>query len=208
MGGNKMNRKNDIDVLFKNGHWEKLAILYSSNEIAKYLPFKDALCLAYQLLYNKNWDTTFQEYSVNLFYEIKNAHPKEWNSSWKYDALLGLACDITCRYDERYEAYKRAFDKAKPAPPRLLIEFARCCICPGLPPIPYDQAIKLILKALQEAPYSDGISLLCNIYSLQNDPERKDYWSKVLENSNQQFNSPSIEPKFLVEQYLQSEKKE
>ena len=73
----------------------------------------------------------------------------------------------------RYEAYKRAFERNKNPPPRLLIELARCCVCPGYPPISYDQAIDLVMEALKNASYADGISLLCNIYSLKGDKEKR-----------------------------------
>ena len=87
-------------------------------------------------------------------------------------------------------------------PPRLLIELARCSICPGHPPISYDHAIILVMKALNNALCTDGISVLCNLYSLKEDKKKVDYFSKILENLNQEFESPSIEPPFLVEDYL------
>lgn len=201
-----MNSKNDILNLFESHSLEKLANFYSPSEIVKSLSFKDGLRLAYRLLYNNEWDEDLQEYAIKLLYEIRNIFPKEWNTSWEYDALLGLACYIRYRHEERYKAYKRAFDKTTNPPPRLLIELARCCICPGPPPISYDHAIDLVMKALKEAPYADGISLLCIIYSTKGDKEKEFYWSKVLENTKENFNSPSIEPKFLLDEYLKDQK--
>jgi len=117
--------------------------------------------------------------------------------------LLGSACNITGKYDERYDAYKRAFDKLKNPPPELLIELARCCICPGHPPISYDDAIDLVNRALVDVAYSDGIGLLSHLDSLKDDKENEAYWNEILKNSNQAVVSASIEPKFLVEEYLQ-----
>lgn len=74
------------------------------------------------------------------------------------------------------------------------------------PPISYDDAIDLVIKAIKDSPYSDGIGLLSHLYSLKNDKVNEIYWAKILENSNQKFESPSIEPKFLVEEYLQEKK--
>lgn len=198
-----MNQNNAITFLFENHQWEKLANSYSPIELAKSLSFKNGLRLAYQLLYNNTWEETLQEYAVKLLNEIRKNYPEDWNETWEYDALLGLAYYITRKYDERYEAYKRAFDKTNNPPPGLLIELARCCICPGTPPISYDEAIDLVKKAIKEAPYTDGIGLLSHIYSLKNDKINEKYWVKILENSNQKFESPSIEPKFLVDEYLQ-----
>jgi hypothetical protein len=202
MGNNKMNHRNDITSLFENRLIEEIANSYSPNEVVKSLSFLDGLRLSYLLLYNDKWDENLQEFAIKLLYEIRKVYPEEWNASWEYDALLGGACNITCKYDERYEAYKRAFDKADNPPPGLLIEFARCCICPGSPPISYDQAIELILKALKQAHYADAIGLLSHIYSLKDDFQNEDYWSDILKNSNQEFVSPPIEPKFLVDEYL------
>lgn len=187
---------------------EKLEALYSPHEIATSLSFKDGLRIAYQLLYNDKWDENLQEWAIALLYKTREIYPKEWNESWEYDALLGLACDIIgYKHDERYEAYKRAFDKAENPPPALLIDFARCCVCPGPPPISYEQAIDLVMRALKEAPYTDGMSLLCNIYSLKGDKEKEAYWSKILDNELERLDSPSIDPRFLLEEYVANQKK-
>jgi hypothetical protein len=194
-----MNQNIEIAFLFENHQWKKLTNSYLPNEIAKSLSFKNGLYLAYRLLYNDAWEETFQEYAVKFLYEIRKIYPENWNETWEYDALLGLACYITRKYDERYEAYKRAFDKTNTPPPGLLIELARCCICPDSPPISYDEAIDLVKKAIKEALYTDGVGLLSHIYSLKNDKINEKYWAKILENSNQKLESPSIEPKFLIE---------
>lgn len=205
MGDNKM-KKNNIIFLIENKNFQELVRSYLPIEIVKSLSFRDGLRLAYRLLYNEKWDDDLQEFAIKLLYEIRNSYAEMWNESWEYDALLGIACDITCkydeRYDERYEAYKRAFEKTKNPPPRLLIELARCCICPGSPPFSYDDAIKLVSRALEDAPYADGIGLLSHLYSLKDDKKNEDYWTKILKNSNQEFVSPPIEPKFLIEEYL------
>jgi hypothetical protein len=202
MGNNEMNQKNTIIFLFESRFLEELINSFSPSEIVKSLSFINGLSLAYQLLYNKKWDENLQEFAIKLLYEIRKTYPEMWNESWEYDALLGLACNITCKYEERYEAYKRAFGKTKNPPPGLLIELARCCICPGSPPVSYDDAIDLVLKALKDAPYADGIGLLSHIYSLKDDKKNEEYWTKILTNSNQNFVSPPIEPKFLIEEYL------
>ncbi len=194
-----------IATKFQQHQWEKLVNLYSPNEIIKLLSFKDGLRFAYRLLYNRSWDENLQKQAVDLFYEIRKTYPQDWHQSWEYNALLGLACYITKNYEERYEAYKQAFNMTEHPQPGLLIELARCCICPGPPPISYEDAIHLVKKALEEAPYADAIGLLSHIYSLKNDKKNEEYWNEVLKKSDQKFISPSIEPKFLVEEYLQEE---
>lgn len=200
-----MNNKK-IDDLFENHMWEQLARSYSPHEIAKYLSFEDGLRVAYRLLYNDLWDASLQVYAAELLSEVSKVYPKDWNKSWEYNALLGLAYYIARKYDERYKAYKNAFDRATEPPPRLLIELARCCICPGHPPISYDDAIDLVMKAIKDAPYADGIGLLSHIYSIKEDKKNEEYWTNILRISNQEFVSPPIEPKFLIEEYLRDVK--
>lgn len=195
--------KSEIKKNFETRMLDKLVSLYSTKDIVKALSFKDCLRLAYFLMYNERWDSCLQEYAVLLLYEIQTFFQEEWNSSWEYDALLGLACYLVCKYDERYEAYNSAFKKTNKPPPSLLIELARCCICPGTPPISYDDAIALVKKAIEKTPYTDGIGLLSHIYALKDDKENEEYWTNILKKSKPEFISPSIEPKFLVEEYLQ-----
>ena len=205
MGRNKMNAKVDIAEYLTASEWRKLAQLYSPRDLARTLSFKDALCAAYRMLCNEDWDENLQEYAINFLYEIRKVYSSEWNSSWQYDAFIGYACLIRYRHEERYMAYKRAFDKAEDPPPRLLIELARCSICPGSPPIPYDQAIDLVMRALEIGHYSDGIELLVNLYSFKWDSQMEEYWRTILKESNLDFESPSIIPQFIEDNYLQSE---
>lgn len=200
------NENNKILGTIENRLWEQLSNQHSPRILAESLSFEDGLRVAYHLLYNDKWDSDLQKYALQLFNSIREIYSEKWNKNWEYDALLGLANYITLNYHERFEAYKRAFDKAQDPPPRLLIELARCCVCPGPPPISYEEAESLVVKALKDGPYSDGMSLLCNIYSLKNDKEKKDYWTNVLEKSDQEFESPLIEPKFLIEDYLKGKR--
>lgn len=202
-----MNSKIDIAKYLTASAWKGLVQLYPPIELVQLLSFKDALCAAYRMLCNEDWDEDLQEYAISFLYEIRRAYTKEWNSSWQYDALIGYACDIRYRHEERYEAYKRAFDRAVDPPPGLLIEFARCSICPGPPPIPYDQAIGLVMRALQRGPYADGIGLLCNLYSFKWDTQMEEYWRKILEKSDHDFRSPSLIPQFIENNYLESKVK-
>jgi hypothetical protein len=191
-----------INFLFKSCDWDSLFHLYTPIQIVKSLSFKDSLYTAYRLLYNDSWDEDIQDFAIKLFNEIRTHYSEAWNKSWEYEALLGLTYHITYRQDERYIAYKKAFEMVSHPPARLLIELARCCICPGPPPISYDDAIELIMEALKEAPYMDGIGLLCEIYSTKNNQEKENYWSEILKKSDKKIVSPIIEPRFLVDKYL------
>ena len=66
-----------------------------------------------------------------------------------------------------------------------------------------ETAIELINEALKKDLYIDGVSLLCEIY-LFKDENKYNYWKKILDDLEEkgQPSSPSIEPKFLVTEYL------
>jgi hypothetical protein len=199
-----MTKKIDLDYFFKTNDLKKLIISYQPEDIAKECSFREGLRIAYRLLFDVKRDESFQDYAIRLFEEIRLVHSTEWNASWEYDALLGLAYHVRCEYEERYEAYRRAFDKALDPPPGLLIAFAHCCICPGHPPITYDYAVELVLRALKNNKYVDGFYLLAHLYSLKEDEQQSEYWRTFAQNADQYFTSPSIDPQFLVDDYLKS----
>lgn len=128
------------------------------------LKFDISLKIALDMLNNDEWDESLQEYATTLLEEIRYEYSEKWNSSWKYDALLGYAYNITLKYDERYEALNRAFNKIHPQPPELLVAMARCCIAPGKPPISNEEAISLLKQATKTIPYIVGIEFLRGLY--------------------------------------------
>src|SRR5690606_19790708 len=116
------------------------------------LNFKNAIKLAWRMLFD-DYDAYQQsEFGVNLFFSLKNFKFNDWCKDWRFEALLGVACDNTYRYDERFCAFKRAYEKAKKFGeenhPGLLIALSRCCHAPDTPLISYDDALKLALKAI------------------------------------------------------------
>ena len=188
----------DINNYFNNKKWEEIYSSYTPLEAAKKLDFKNGLIVAYKLLYNDRWEESLQKYAVKLLYALREMYPEDWDSSWRNDAFLGIACDILSNYDERYEAYARAYKKAVPPPPELLIELARCCICPGKPPISYDEAIALLEKSIQDRPYIDAIGLLKSLYGFKKNKEKEAYWSEIFKKiGDDGEKAPSLEPLFL-----------
>jgi hypothetical protein len=198
--------KEYLSQLARSKQWYELVEKFTPEELSHLISFRDVLRVAYYLLFNKGWDDPLQSYALELFEALRRIYPIEWNASWQYDALLGLAYYITCEHEKRYEAYKRAFDTAEDPPPRLLIEMARCADCPGTPPISYGEAIQLVKKALQKGPFMDGFELLRMFYWFQGDSEQETYWATVLKQYHGKASSPSIVPEFLEKEYYHKEK--
>lgn len=130
------------------------------------LGFEETLVIARQMLNNEEWDEDLQGYAVNLLEELQHKYSEKWNSNWKYDAFLGYAYDIILKYDERYEAYKRAFDKVHPPPPQLLVALAGCCWAPGHPPMTEEEAILLVKQVIANEMYIEAVELLRGLYNL------------------------------------------
>lgn len=199
----------ELEEIINNKEWEKLISNFNPKSIAEKLPFLTAVKLAHSLLYNEKWDENIQEFAIKILEEIMIVHSKEWNSSWQYDAFLGLAYDITLKYDERYEAFKRALEKATPPPAQLLIAMARCCDCPGKPPISYEKAIEYLNIALKDYQYVDGVGLMRKIYWFKDDIANEQYWARVLDKvKNYNKDSPSLDINFckMPEQLLTERK--
>lgn len=178
-------------------NYEELKFLSKSanpKELIANLAFNEGVLLAKDLLNNDEWDDELQEYSANLLEEIRKKYPKEWSSNWKYDAFLGYVYHIILKYDERFLAYKRAFEKVSSPPPQLLIAMARCCRAPGIPPLTEEESIDLVKQALSEKNYYEGVSLLRGLYKSTGNKKEEEYWEQVLENINEdEYSLPSLD---------------
>lgn len=167
-----------ISRLICKGDFRTIFYEYEPKMLAKYLSFKDARSLAYKMLFNNSGDDDFRDFATDLLQEIRLVYPKEWSEDWKNDVFLGDACYLTMNYDERYEAYKRAYKKAVPPPPSLLISLASCYLSPGSP-ISLEEAEKLAKEALEREISKEGVVLLRGIYAEKNDVAMFNYWDRI-----------------------------
>lgn len=150
------------------------------SDLVNMLEFNSSLNMALNMLNNEEWEESLQKYATEILEAMRNKYPEKWNSSWRFDALLGYAYDIILNYDERYIAYKRALDKTTSAPPQLLIAIARCCIAPGTPPVSEDEAILFAKEAIQVTPYIEAIGLLRGLYKAKGNIEKQKYYETIL----------------------------
>jgi hypothetical protein len=174
MGNNKMKSFTYTELKMKS-------LSFAPLSLAKELGFEGTLSIARSMLFNEEWDESLQEYATNLLEWAREIYPEKWNPNWKYDAFLGHAYDITLKYDERYAAYKRAFDKVALKPPQLLIALAHCSSAPGPSLVTEEEAILLVKEAIKTTPYIEGIELLRGLYKSQGNIKEQMYWENILE---------------------------
>lgn len=187
--------KNDIEII---------AHSFRPAELAKILPFCDAMRLADRILTNNNLYDPWGHYAIELLYSIRDQYPKEWSLSWRFDAYLGDACVFACRYDERYRAYKQAMTKISPAPPELLVALASCNGAPGIPPVSEEEAIKILTEVAKKKPYKEVVRMLVRGCYTKFREHREDlaYWEKLyptLDESGDLGKLPDMSPEFLRE---------
>ncbi|MBA3237985.1 MAG: hypothetical protein H0T62_06495 [Parachlamydiaceae bacterium] len=171
---------------------KKQAACFKPLQLVEISGFNKSLETALSMLNNEEWEESLQEYATYLLEAMRRKYPEKWNSSWRYDALLGYAYHITLKYEERYLAYKRSLDKVSPAPPELLVALARCCIAPGKPPLSEAEAILLVKEAIKTTPYVEGIELLKGLYKSIGNKKEQEYWEDVLSKISK--NGPHLPP--------------
>lgn len=146
------------------------------------------------------------EFGVNLLFALKKHNPGVWESDWRHDALLGIACGSHYKYDERYEAFKRAYDKAEKIKgddhPGLLISLAACHDAPGPPMISEDDAIALVKRAMDQKVYLDGAWELSSLYHTKGDIENHKKWKEIALNLSPDAHSPHLYPQFLWDEEI------
>jgi len=170
----------------------------TAEKIAKSIPFEQGIKLAYRMLYNVQDSKDIQNDAISLLYAIRKVYPFEWNSSWKFDALLGNACDYIGRDEERYEAYKRATEKVNPIPPSLLVLLAKCYSPFNTSQLSQKEAENYLKQALKIEKSIEGVSLLRDIYKEKQDLEQELYLNEILsELETQNIHIHDIEPEFL-----------
>jgi hypothetical protein len=188
---------NSILELFKANKLKEISHKYKPNEIIKDLSFKDGMLLGYQLLLNDEMDDNLREFAVSLIEENRHAHPKEWDEDWRNDIFLGDAYYLIMKYDERYEAYKRASKKIHPLPPALLVSLAGCYLLPGSP-ITLDEAERLVLEALEKEKTIEAATLIRGIYKTKGNIDKFSYWDEILQKlENENAYMKDKWPKFL-----------
>ncbi|MGL4348414.1 MAG: hypothetical protein ACRCSV_03025 [Chlamydiales bacterium] len=187
----------DYNELLSTTDWNQVK-KHHPTEIANTLHMKEAVIIACRMLYNKEWNGEIQNYAVELLYAIRKKYSDQWNTCWKLDVLLGLACEITWRYEEKYLAYKNASLKVSPIPPSLLVLLAECYFSPGSPPVSRQEAKSMLLEAIATEKTIESIELIKWICKRDKQWEEVEYWNRFLDEATEKdLHTQNLYPSFL-----------
>lgn len=179
--------------------WNEIVTRCQESDLVYLLSFKDVMAIAHKMLYNEEWNEEWQAFATNLLKTLRLRKTSEWQSDWRNDAFLGIACDITLRYDERYEAFKNAYERSDNRAPELAWQLARCVFTPGVPPISKREAICILEEKLPEYPFIEGVELLVKLYKDNGDFVKAASWHKQLQKiQSQKIHARLIEPEYLT----------
>ncbi len=192
---------NSIEELVRLKSWHDLTSHFDPLLVARRLPFREGIATAYRMFFNREHDDDICDYAVRLLFAIRDVYHKDWESDFGYDVLLGDTCDMTWRYDEKYAAFKRAYEKADQKTPCLLLSLAGCYIAPGLPPVTIEEAEDLVKRALDQELSIEAVVLMRGICAKKKDQKGFDHWNKIFQEvEEKQLRSRSSHwPDFLSE---------
>lgn len=190
-----MNKQISLNELIAQKNWAEIVKNFETEEVAKRLPFKTAMLLAYNLFIQNQFEADIEDFAVRLFLKIKKVHYQKWETDWKNDIFLGRICEHTWREDEMYQAYKDAYHKFSDPPEVVLLAMASCRHVPGSPYISKEEEEQFLKNAVEKKPSCEAILSLKYFYKDLGDIQQQQYWAKRYEEAQKQgIHTESIHP--------------
>jgi|GEM_PF-1483333 len=200
-----------IKNLFVDKEYDKIYQTYSPEVVAGSLGLKNGLELAYRLIYHIKSSKEQQRYAARLLEALRACFLEDWIKDWHFDAFLGSSYDgiddESDNCNKSYQAYCRAYERADPPPPALMIKLAKFVNRQGYSPVSYEDGEALAKKAFELEPNLDSARILCDIYSAKNMNKEFQYWTLIQNamcSKGKKFSL--LEPFFVSKGYKQAEK--
>lgn len=194
--------KDELLKLIHQKNWSNITKNFSIENLTKTLDFKECMSLAYDLFFKNFHDDDTQDFAVRLFFLIKDNYQFNWDNDWKNDAFLGQLCGLTWRYDERYESYKKAYDKLTDPPDSLLLLMAECNSAPGVPSISDQESEQFLKKAVEKKITYEVAIMLRGLYRSKNEIALENYWNKMCEELDRKnIHTDTIKPDILADKF-------
>lgn len=179
-----MTKKEDISELFKQKKWKEF-IYYTPSKIVRALSYEEAFMTSYYTFSYDFRNESLQNLSIKILFAIREIYPERWNEDWKNEVFLGDLCVFNRQYDERYDAYLRAYNKASPPTSNLLIQLASCRSSPGVPPISEEEAKHLLQEAFKLEKSYEAAQALYWLYKDKENSGESIYWKNIAEEAKQ-----------------------
>ncbi len=173
---------NKIEKTISKKEWNSLISNYTVKDICLSLSFDKAMQLVKNLFYDDIQDDEKQQYALRLAYEIKDHFSDTWEKDWKNEIFLGDLCVMLWLYDERYECYKKAYDKLKDPPEELLLLLSNCNRAPGNPPISNEESEFYLREALKKNLTCEVAQAMKNYFKIKKNKFQEDYWNQMYKN--------------------------
>lgn len=194
----------DLKLILDKKDWKVVIEKISPRFIASKLSFEEAMHVADSII---DWDCRAEEvvnYSIDLFFAIRDMHEGEWNKDGKNDLYVAQLCQLTLRYQEAFDSIKRAYDLSKPnSSPLILFYFANTYFFPPeADTISQEEAIQLFRASLEKQTTCEAALLLRDIYGYRKDIANYDYWDAVITDAqSKNLHIPIIIPDVFSEKY-------
>ena len=171
--------KEELLQLTHEENWSPIILRTTPDILTKILSYEECMSLAYDLFFKNLRDDDIQDFAVRLFFSIRDTYASDWSRDWKNDAFLGQLCGLTWRYDERYECYKKAYDKLRDPPDSLLLLLAECNSAPGTPSISDGESETYLKRAIAKKLTYEAAIWMRGLARSKNDQEQEKYWDKL-----------------------------
>jgi hypothetical protein len=179
-----MTKKEDISELFKQKNWKEF-IYYTPSKIVRALSYEEAFMTSYYTFSYDFKNESLQNHSMKILFAIREIYPDRWNEDWKNEVFLGDLCVFNRQYDERYDAYLRAYNKVSHPTANLLIHLASCRSCPGVPPVSEEEAKHLLHEAFKLEKSYEAAHALYWLYKDKENSQEAIYWKGVADEAQQ-----------------------
>lgn len=170
---------NKLEKIIKNKDWDSLILTFTVEEICCSLTFTETMHLVDHLFLDDFLDDDKQQYALKLIFQLKKHFNNEWENDWKNEVYLGKMCALLWLYDERYQSYKRAYDKLKDPPAELLYLLSCCNSAPGKPPISNAESEHYLRRALEKKLTFEIAVGMRELYLFDEDGSERKYWDEM-----------------------------
>jgi hypothetical protein len=185
MGG-KIVKNESLRRIISEKNYKVLIENFSIKDVVFNLNFKDVMFLIDYLFYDISNNNCYQRFALDLAFEVRKYHSKEWGNDWKNEVFLSELCILLWQYEEGYNCCKRAYDSLSDPPEELLLRLADYYFGPE-PLMKEEEYVSYVKRAIEKKLTVDSAKMMRALYQKRNEEEQIKHWDlicKQLEGKN------------------------